>query len=71
MRESRLNEEPALLTRKDLARLFQVSLRTISRWQTSSAIPDPVRIGGSLRWRREDVTDWIVRSSRADAGGRS
>lgn len=48
-----------LLTRRDVANLFQCSLMTVIRLQNAGKLP-PVRIGaGSVRYRREDVQAYI------------
>jgi len=49
-----------LLTAKDVAGCFQVSVRTIRRWQRDGHLPAPLRIGGSLRWRKSDLTDAVL-----------
>jgi hypothetical protein len=44
-----------LLTKQDLARRWQVSLRTVQRWLRRAPIRTLVITRGSLRWRLEDV----------------
>jgi len=44
-----------LLTAEDLAKVFQVTRKTISNWLIRGAIPRPVKIGGVVRWRRSDI----------------
>ena len=52
---------PSFLTAKDLARTFQISTRTVRRWQRAGDLPPPLRIGGSLRWRAADLEAWLAR----------
>lgn len=47
------------LDREDVARLFGVSSRTISRLRSKGAIPAPVRIGGLVRWRTKDILQFL------------
>lgn len=54
-----MSTPPSLLTTKDLARLLQVSTRTLRRWQRGGHVPPPLRIGGSLRWRAADIETWL------------
>lgn len=49
------------LTAKQVADQFQVTVRTIRRWRRNGYFPPPVKIGGSLRWRASDVTDFPLR----------
>ena len=51
---------PGLLSAESLASLLQVSVRTVWRLRSSGRLPRPVRIGGSIRWRAEDVRQWIA-----------
>jgi len=52
--------EPLLIPAEELARLLQVSTRTLWRQLSARRIPKPVRIGGSVRWRLEEVRTWIA-----------
>lgn len=51
--------EPLLITAEEFAELMQVSVRSIWRLRSAGEIPEPVRIGGTIRWRREEVRQWI------------
>jgi prophage regulatory protein len=58
--ESNLNAGEALLIdATGLARLLGLSLRTVRRLDCSGKLPRPVRIGGAVRWRVEEVTAWL------------
>ncbi len=50
---------PLVIGAKDFAALLQVSSRTIWRLVSSGEAPKPVRIGGSCRWRLDEIKDWI------------
>ncbi|MCA9028777.1 MAG: helix-turn-helix domain-containing protein [Planctomycetaceae bacterium] len=56
----RQGELPSLLSVKDFAKLMQVSTRTIWRLLSSRKLPQPIRVGGSVRWRRDDVEAWLL-----------
>jgi len=47
-----------LLSVKDLAKCLSVSKRTIWRLDSAGRIPQAVTIGGSKRWRREEIEAW-------------
>ena len=43
-----------------LARLTGRSVRSLWRDLSAGRLPPPVRIGGSIRWRRDDILAWIA-----------
>ena len=43
-----------LLTKHDLARRFNVTLRTVERWRASGKIPKPTNVGGP-RWSARQI----------------
>ncbi len=56
---------PSRLTREELAALWRVTVRTIERWVATGACPSPIRIGGRVLFRREDVLAWEAGRRRA------
>lgn len=48
-----------LLSIKDLCVLAGISRRTVYRIRAAGQLPTPVRIGGRLRWRPEDIERWL------------
>lgn len=50
---------PSLLPARDLARMLAVSTRTLWRLLDAGKLIQPIRLGGSVRWRREEVEAWI------------
>ena len=63
------HEDGWLLTARDVARLLQISVRQVWRWNASGALPRPVRLGGRVvRWRAEELAAWVEAHSRG-AGG--
>jgi predicted DNA-binding transcriptional regulator AlpA len=53
-------QEPLLITALELARLLHVSLRTLWRLNSAGKVPTPVRLGASVRWRSDEVRQWIA-----------
>ena len=51
--------EPLLIPAAEFARLLQVSTRTLWRQLSAGQIPRPVRFGGTVRWRLEEIHEWI------------
>ena len=55
--------DPALIDVKRLANLLGVSTRHVWRMQDGGAMPKPVRLGGSVRWRLDGnngIRKWIA-----------
>ncbi len=52
--------EPVVITAKQLAIMLQVSKRTLWRLRSAGRLPSPMRVGGIVRWRLDDVVDWIA-----------
>ena len=48
------------MTKQDLARLLQVSSRTIDRRRAAGELLDPLGGSGHPRWSAEEVTAWIA-----------
>jgi predicted DNA-binding transcriptional regulator AlpA len=55
-----------LLTRFDLERLLQVGERTIRHWVSLGTFPRPIKLGGTHRWRLEDVRSFLAQLREAD-----
>jgi predicted DNA-binding transcriptional regulator AlpA len=53
----------ALLTVEDLEHLLRVDRRTLARLWNRGKFPRPLKLGGSNRWRAEDVAEAIDRLS--------
>jgi len=55
-----MTEKRSLLKAETLAELLSVSKRTVWRWKSAGKLPKPVTIGASVRWRQEDINQWIA-----------
>lgn len=51
--------EPLLLSAACMARLLGISERTLWRLRSAGKLPRPVQLGGSIRWRAEEIRQWI------------
>lgn len=58
-----------LLDLHELAALLACSRRHIRRLHDSKRIPQPIRIGRLLRWRRAEIEKWISDGCRPVPGG--
>lgn len=52
--------QPALISATELAELLQVSTRTLWRLRSAGKLIKPIKIGGSTRWRLDEVENWIA-----------
>ncbi len=52
------NHQP-LLNVDDLTQLLGISRRHVYRLSDTGLMPAPVRLGTSVRWRREDIDQWL------------
>lgn len=52
--------EPLLISAAEVARLLCISTRTLWRQLSAGQIPRPVRFGGTVRWRAEEIRRWIA-----------
>jgi predicted DNA-binding transcriptional regulator AlpA len=51
--------EPLFVTAAELAQLMRISTRTLWRLLSARKIPEPIRLGGAVRWRIDLIQDWI------------
>lgn len=51
--------ESLLLTAERMAKLLDISKRTLWRLRSAGKLPRPVALGGSVRWKAEEVRRWI------------
>ncbi|MBL9082139.1 MAG: helix-turn-helix domain-containing protein [Planctomycetales bacterium] len=53
-------ESTALLTAKQVAAWLQISERSLWRMRSAGQLPAPLRLGGAVRWRREELAAWLA-----------
>ncbi|MCZ6654516.1 MAG: helix-turn-helix domain-containing protein [Planctomycetota bacterium] len=52
-------DDPKLLTVSALAGCLSVSVRQAHRMNKAEVIPRPLRIGGCVRWREDEISEWL------------
>jgi predicted DNA-binding transcriptional regulator AlpA len=57
-------DEPEWLSNRDLAGKFNVSIYTVRGWRRDKKGPRGVRIGGRVRYHRDDVAAWIRKTQK-------
>lgn len=48
-----------LVSAEELARILAISTRSLWRLRSAGQLPRPVKLGGSIRWRIDEVERWI------------
>ncbi len=51
---------PLLMSVRHLARLLARSVPSLRRDDTAGRLPAAVRIGGSKKWRRDEILAWVA-----------
>ncbi len=51
--------EALAVSARELAGLLGISLRQTWRLNSAGKLPKPIRLGGSVRWDRQEVLDWF------------
>lgn len=57
--------KPVLINAEELARIMDISERTLWRLLSGGKVPQPVRVGRNTRWRLAEVEEWIARGCPA------
>ncbi len=52
--------DPCLIAAADLARLLDISTRALWRLRSAGRLPQPIRLGGAVRWRLAEIKQWIA-----------
>lgn len=52
---------PRLISAERLAAILEVSKRTLWRLRSAGRLPRPIQLGGSVRWRADEIEQWIAR----------
>lgn len=52
--------EPLLLSAADVAAKLGIGKRTVWTWDAAGRLPEPVRIGATVRWRAAELDEWVA-----------
>ncbi len=55
-----MEDLPELATRAQVAKYTQTSVATLARWAMEGRGPKFIRLGGGVRYRRDDVLAYIA-----------
>ena len=51
---------PLAYTANDLSTLLKCSKRHIAALNSSGRLPRPIRLGRSIRWRADEIREWLA-----------
>lgn len=51
---------PVLVSAETVAKMLNISPRTVWRLLSAGKLIEPVRLGGNTRWRSAEVLQWIA-----------
>ncbi len=54
-----IKQSTQLLTARELAKMLSISVRSTWRYRSSGRLPKTVKIAGAIRWRQQDIEQWI------------
>ena len=60
----------AMMTVGEIAAEMGIGVATVWRWRDAGRMPAPVKIGAVVRWRRDDIDQWIAKSCPDMRGAR-
>jgi excisionase family DNA binding protein len=60
-------QQHSLMTPQDVADFLSVPIATLRAWRVKRKGPRALRVGKHLRYRRQDVEEWLERA--AEPGG--
>jgi len=49
-----------LLRASEVAGMLNISERTLWRMRSARQVPQPIRVGGTVRWQRLEIESWIA-----------
>ena len=52
--------DAALLNARQAAALLGISMASLYRYANEAKLPAPVRVGRSVRWREDELRQWIA-----------
>ena len=59
--------ESQLINVRTVAEMLGISLRQVWRLNATGRLPKPIRLGGSVKWRRSEILAWLGQNCPARA----
>ena len=54
------DELPLVVDARRLAKFLCAGLRTVRSWDAAGKLPAPIRLGGKVVWRTDEIRDWLA-----------
>ena len=54
------DEPPLVVDAWRLAKLLDAGVRTVRSWDAAGKLPIPIRLGGKVVWRLDEIRDWLA-----------
>lgn len=54
-----MHAESLLISAEKVAELLGISKRTLWRLLSAGRLPEPIRLGSVVRWKRDELQEWI------------
>ena len=54
------DELPLVVDARRLAKLLDAGVRTVRTWDAAGKLPSPIRLGGKVVWRVDEIRDWLA-----------
>ena len=51
---------PLVVDARRLAKLLDAGVRTVRTWDAAGKLPTPIRLGGKVVWRLDEIRDWLA-----------
>ena len=51
---------PLVVDARRLAKFLCAGLRTVRAWDAAGKLPSPIRLGGKVVWRLDEIRDWLA-----------
>ncbi len=58
-RKRRRKFSPLVVDANRLAKLLSAGVRSIRTWDAAGKLPEPIRIGGRVVWRVQEIRAWL------------
>jgi excisionase family DNA binding protein len=64
MKQQPIQSTPSLWRKSEAVEYLQTNVRTLDHWRRTAGLPC-IKLGGSVRFRREDLDEWIAEHREA------
>ena len=53
-------DEPLVVDARRLAKMLGAGVRTVRTWDAAGKLPSPIRLGGKVVWRVDEIRAWLA-----------